>query len=221
MGSLLTQAAKLGEHDRIINVRLSKEVVRESFVLDHRLWHGASNGKHRHLPGSRMPARDYWPPGRTVRRSKSASLLHRVRRRGHPVDSAELHRVRRCGHGPIDSAELHRVRPCGHSPIDCAELYRMRIESRFHSLPRRHVIIISSRQLHLYCNLRDKTLSGTHQKKHPPLIFLPNSAVPDGELQSQNSRSCSQSNYSFTTSQAAANCMQLASSKTTIHSQGL
>ncbi len=164
---MLTQAAKLGEHDRIINVRVSKEVVRESFVLDHHLWYGASNGKHRHLPGSRMPARDYWPPGRTVRRSERASLLHRVRR---------------CGHGPIDSAELHRVRPCGHCPIDSAELYRLRIESRFHSLPRRHVIIISSGQLQLYYNLRDKTLSGTHQKKHPPQIFLPNSAVPDGEL---------------------------------------
>ncbi len=157
MGPLLTQAAKLGEHDRIINVRVSKEVVRESFVLDHHLWHGASNGKHRHLPGPRMPARDCWPPGRTVRRSKSASLLHRVRR---------------CGHGPINSAELYRVRPCGHSPIDSAELYRLRIESRFHSLPRRHVIIISFGQLQLYCNLRDKTLSGTHQKKTPPKDLL-------------------------------------------------
>jgi hypothetical protein len=58
----------------------------------------------------------------------------------------------------------------------------LRIESRFHSLPRRHVIIISSRQLQLYCNLRDKTLSGTHQKKNPSQNFLPNSAVPDGEL---------------------------------------
>jgi hypothetical protein len=79
----LTEATKLGEQDRVVDIRVSEEVIRQPFILDHHLRHGAAYGQHRHLPGSCMPA---GPPAFT-----NSTTLNLRRRQ---INSAELYRLR-------------------------------------------------------------------------------------------------------------------------------